>query len=229
MNANVADDPISERHRALSDKSRLALLRILEAAESPLDAHTLAERVGLHVNTARWHLSILAGAGLVREERAPPGGRGRPKHTYGIVLGGLDDSPGGFKLLAEVLVDSLAEGGETRVEEAGRVRGRALVQPPADGRASAKQALAQVVKLLEDFGFQPRVERERGGQRVAMRPCPFGQLAVDHAEIVCPVHLGLMRGALEALEAPVEADLEPFVRPNLCLAHLRTRAAPRPR
>jgi predicted ArsR family transcriptional regulator len=54
-----------------------------------------------------------------------------------------------------------------------------------------------------------------------MRPCPFGELAADHRSVVCPVHLGLMRGALDALGAPVEAaSLEPFVRPDLCVAHL---------
>ena len=39
--------------------------------------------------------------------------------------------------------------------------------------------------------------------------------------MICGVHLGLMRGALEALGAPLEATrLEPFVAPHLCLAHL---------
>jgi len=41
---------------------------------------------------------------------------------------------------------------------------------------------------------------------------------------VCPLHLGLIQGVLETLDAPVEASaLEPFVRPDLCLAHLRPR------
>jgi predicted ArsR family transcriptional regulator len=80
------------------------------------------------------------------------------------------------------------------------------------------------MRLLEVFGFQPELKRERGGQRIDMRPCPFGDNAVSHSEIVCPLHLGLMQGALETLDAPVEATgLEPFVRPDLCSAHLRPR------
>jgi hypothetical protein len=37
------------------------------------------------------------------------------------------------------------------------------------------------------------------------------------------VHLGLMRGVLDARNAPVTVDrLDAFARPDLCLAHLTT-------
>jgi predicted ArsR family transcriptional regulator len=39
--------------------------------------------------------------------------------------------------------------------------------------------------------------------------------------VVCPVHLGLMRGVLESAGAAVTVDrLDPFVHPDLCVAHL---------
>jgi len=39
--------------------------------------------------------------------------------------------------------------------------------------------------------------------------------------VVCPIHLGLMRGAMEAWESPVTVDrLEAFAEPGLCVAHL---------
>ena len=54
-----------------------------------------------------------------------------------------------------------------------------------------------------------------------MQPCPFLELARRHEEVVCPIHLGLMRGALSELGARTTATkLEPFVRPELCVAHL---------
>lgn len=221
-------EQLAVRHRALSDKSRLAILRVLEAEAVPLDVAVLAQRVGLHANTVRWHLAILAEAGLVREERVASTRRGRPPHAYRLVDGALDQQPGGHRLLAEILVASLAGRRDSAalVEEAGRARGRALVAPPdGGGPVSAKQATAEVVRLLETFGFRPALKRERGGQRIDMRPCPFGENAVKHSEIVCPLHLGVLQGALETLDAPVEATaLEPFVRPDLCCAHLRPRA-----
>jgi predicted ArsR family transcriptional regulator len=227
MPGNPTPDQLAARHRALSDKSRLAILRVLEGATAPLDVPVLARRVGLHENTVRWHLGILAEAGLVADERLPSAGRGRPPHAYRIVKGALADQPGGYRLLAEVLVASLAgqRGAGELVEEAGRRRGRSLVAPPADGSdVPAKEAIGEVVRLLEVFGFQPELRRERGGQRIDMKPCPFGETAETHSSIVCPLHLGLNQGVLETLDAPVEASaLEPFVRPDLCLAHLRPR------
>jgi predicted ArsR family transcriptional regulator len=223
----VSVDQATARHRALGDTTRLALLGVLESSAEPLDAHVLAARVGLHVNTVRWHLGILVEAGLVLEETAGSGARGRPRHGYRLADDALTREPGGYRLLAEVLVDVLARpeqdlGGT--LEEAGRVRGRALVRPRFgdDPGASADEALAWVVRLLERFGFRPRLEHTKGGERIAMRPCPFGEMATRNASIICPVHLGLMRGALEALRAPIEATLlEPFAKPDLCIAHFR--------
>ncbi|MGH7540022.1 MAG: helix-turn-helix domain-containing protein, partial [Gemmatimonadota bacterium] len=72
----------TELHRALSDPSRGRILEVLQEAEAPLDARGLGTRVGLHLNTVRSHLRVLAEAGLVsarREERTRPG---RPRVLY---------------------------------------------------------------------------------------------------------------------------------------------------
>jgi predicted ArsR family transcriptional regulator len=51
--------------------------------------------------------------------------------------------------------------------------------------------------------------------------CPFLEVAEEHEDVVCAMHLGLMRGVLERREAPLGVrDLEPLVAPGLCLAHL---------
>jgi len=83
-----------------------------------------------------------------------------------------------------------------------------------DPGVSADEALASVVRLLGKFGFQPRLEHTKTGEQIAMRPCPFGEMATRNGSIICPVHLGLIRGTLEALRAPIEATLlEPFAKP----------------
>lgn len=54
----------------------------------------------------------------------------------------------------------------------------------------------------------------------SLRHCPFLELAETQAGVVCPVHLGIMRGALQTWGAPVTVDrLDAFVEPDLCLAH----------
>ena len=78
----------------------------------------------------------------------------------------------------------------------------------------------------EEIGFRPELERGTRGRRILMRPCPFLELARRHQDVVCPIHLGLMRGALAELGASATtATLDPFVRPDLCVAGLAPAAS----
>ena len=80
----------------------------------------------------------------------------------------------------------------------------------------------RLLVLLDAGGFAP--EPFAAGQPIRLRRCPFVPLAREREAIVCGVHLGLMRGALAELGSPLDAvRLEPFVEPDLCLAHLGPR------
>jgi predicted ArsR family transcriptional regulator len=209
------------RHKALAEPSRAHILETLEGAGEPLDAVELARRVGLHPNTVRWHLGVLSEAGLVTSSPEPRTRPGRPR----IVFTPAEEAPGGrqdYRLLASVLASSLSgspEGAAT-AERAGSAWGRYLVErPPPLARMSAGDAADHVVRLLDEHGFEP--ERENGN--VLMHRCPFHDLAEQHGDVVCSVHLGLIRGALAEIGAPVTVTrLEPFVEPSLCRARLGT-------
>ncbi len=213
-------------HRALGDPSRVRILEILRGADRPLDATELAERVGLHANTIRSHLRILSEARLVAarpEERTRPG---RPRLVYGPTPEGVtQEERAGYRLLAEILASYLAgpaKDSSEQAEAAGRAWGRYLVdrRPPV-ATESDEDDVAEMVRLLDEFGFDPQLERAETGLTVLMQHCPFGEVADSYRKVVCAVHLGLMQGALAELGAHVEADeLEPFVRPGVCAAHL---------
>jgi predicted ArsR family transcriptional regulator len=107
---------------------------------------------------------------------------------------------------------------------AGRAWGQkldtSLESLPADAR-SADEAIDQLVEVLDELGFAPERRTSKGEQQVGLRHCPFLELAETRASVVCPIHLGLMQGALETWAAPVLVDrLEAFVEPDLCLAHI---------
>jgi DNA-binding transcriptional ArsR family regulator len=101
----------------------------------PLGARELGTRVGLHLNTVRSHLRVLAEAGLAsarREERTRPG---RPRVLYEATAEALDaPALASYRLLAQILASSLA-GSErdpsARAEEAGRAWGAHLVPQAA--------------------------------------------------------------------------------------------------
>jgi predicted ArsR family transcriptional regulator len=79
--------------------------------------------------------------------------------------------------------------------------------------------------MMTELGFAP----ESAGDRIRLRHCPFLELAEEYSSTLCPLHLGLMRGALTQVRAPIAATrLEPFAEPDACLVHLsptRSRTA----
>lgn len=219
--------PPSLRHRALAGAARGRLLAALRDARRPLGLRELAAAVGLHPNTAREHLRLLADAGLVSSELAPPAGRGRPGLRYSADPAATDagDDPRPYAQLAAVLADQLArtEDPGSAAVEAGARWGRAVAAGMAPAETSAG-AMTRMLDLLDQAGFEPEAP-ERPGGPIRLRRCPFGRLAVDRERVVCGVHLGLMRGALASVGAPIDASgLEPFVEPNLCLAHFDERS-----
>lgn len=213
-------------HRALGDPSRARILAALREAERPLDVQALAERVGLHPSTVRSHLGVLGEVGLVSSEAEKRTRPGRPRIVYEPTLevGGSAEASG-YRLLAQVLASCLA-GSEPdareRAEEAGRLWGRHLVQRPAPLTClSAAEGVDRVVRLLDGLGFRPQLEVDEGGYTVLMRRCPFDEVAGAYGQVVCQVHLGLVRGALEETGVSVGADwLEPHRESHECVVHL---------
>jgi predicted ArsR family transcriptional regulator len=210
-------------HRALGDKRRVRIMAELREHRSGLDARELAGRLELHPNTIRWHLAVLADAGMVDShpgERTTPG---RPRVVFTIREGGGEEEGESYRLLAAIVTGALAqvEGGGKRAEEAGRAWGRYLVErPPPLTPADDDAALRQIVDLLEEHGFRP----ETAPAEIRMHRCPFRDLAETTPSVVCGVHLGLISGALAELRSSVEVErLDAFVEPALCVARLRMR------
>lgn len=212
-------------------RSRAEVLDLLRAATGPLGAREIAQRTGLHQNTARFHLEALAEAGLAVRETEDRETPGRPRIGYRAAAG----SPAGqrrYRLLAEMLSSLIAgtmrEPGKA-AEEGGREWGAYLTeQPPPYKRLTAEESVARLTAIMTDIGFAPRAEPDAGGQyRLCLHQCPFREIAERHRDVICALHLGLMRGALARMRAPVRADrLDPFVEPSLCVARLTASAEP---
>lgn len=220
-------------HRALSSRVRGRLLQLLRDAASGLDVRELADRLDLHVNTVRGHLTVLEEAGLVVSEPEARDRPGRPRLVYVATADGQAAAPApqpGYRLLAEVLASYLSATSPDAAAgavEAGRAWGRYLTDgPPPFRTVSADEGIDSLAAMLDDLGFAPEVDDTSapGTPRVLLRRCPFLDVAREHQDVVCSVHLGLMRGALDELGVPVAArDLLPFVEPDLCVTELEVR------
>ncbi|NMH99519.1 helix-turn-helix transcriptional regulator [Pseudonocardia acidicola] len=227
----MAGSEMVERHRthgALAAASRVRLLDALRAGEHGLDARELAAACGLHVTTVRFHLDVLREAGLVRSESVRAGARGRPRVLYTPASGRDPGDPPGtdsYQMLASALAahwtDPSPEPGQ-RAEQAGwAIAEKHRLAPPSTGGPSAEQAVAQVSGLFAELGFEPELTHDGDDLQIRLHACPFSAVAREHPDVVCTMHLGLLRGALAGLGAPVTViDLTPFVGPHLCIAHL---------
>ena len=213
-------------------RSRADVLDMLRAADGPLGVREVAQRMRLHPNTARFHLEALVEAGLAVRETEDRETPGRPRIGYQATA---DGPPGRrrYRLLAEMLTTLIAgtvPDPAEAAEEAGREWGAYLTEQPLPyQRVTAAQAIAKLTAIMEELGFAPQPEAGAdGGQyRLCLRQCPFREVAQRHKDVICSLHLGLMRGALSRMRAPVTADrLDPFVEPSLCVARLTARDDP---
>jgi predicted ArsR family transcriptional regulator len=182
----------------------------------------IAEQLEVHPNTVRFHLEALVADG--RAECADPDRKrqGRPPKMYRAVAG-MD--PGGsrrYRMLAEILTFALAGDPDASAKAlaAGRAWADRLTRPTRT-KVGIRASVNRLIGLLDDLGFAPQRLDADGEIRVGLRHCPFLELADDARSVVCPIHLGLMQGAMTMWRAPVAVDrLEPFAEPDLCLAHL---------
>lgn len=207
------------RARALAVSSRRQLLELLRSSREPLDAEQLATAVDLHVTTARHHLGTLERAGLVEHAAERAGRPGRPRLLYSATP---DIAADGYRTLAHVLTAELEDdpdGGHRRAERAGRRWAAQFVPACGDGTAP-DIAVGTVTTLFDRLGFAPRREDDGPRHRLLLDACPFRDIARAHPGVVCTMHLGLLRGVLERTSA-AEAELRPFVEPELCVAELR--------
>jgi predicted ArsR family transcriptional regulator len=213
--------PPGNVHRALADERRVRILDELRQRPAGLDVRELGERLELHPNTIRWHLGILADAGLVNsraEGRTTPG---RPRVVYTLAEEVHPAEGESYRLLATILGGTLAgvEDGRARAESEGAAWGRYLVRhPPPHARLTDAEAVQEVADLLAQQGFRPEIDKGE----IRMRRCPFRELAESDDGLVCAVHRGIISGALRALGSDLDVErLDTFVEPELCIARLR--------
>jgi predicted ArsR family transcriptional regulator len=193
------------------------VLQLLVDQPEPTRLAALARASGLHPNTLREHLDTLLADGWVRRIRTEPSGRGRPAWLYEAVDdGGADEYAGLATALAATIVRTSPAPADA-AREAGELWGRDLTRRRDTAPAGPEEARDEVVALLDDLGFAPDPVAERR-DLLRLTRCPLLEAAHRHPEVVCGVHLGIVRGALASYDVdPAGAQLQPFAEPGACL------------
>ena len=224
-NASPATGPRRAAPRPTEEplsRSRASLLATLAASPDPMTLAALAAESGLHVNTVREHLEALEQRGLVQRESAAPRGRGRPASLYRAVEPGDRSEYAGLATALAAVIRRTSDHPRDDAITAGEGWGRELARSKAGPQASAQAARGQVVEKRDDLGFAPDADARNAVVRLTR--CPLLDAARRHPDVVCGVHLGIVRAALDEYGAePAGADLFPFSEPGSCRLQLVPR------
>jgi predicted ArsR family transcriptional regulator len=197
------------------------VLAELRSSEEPMSILAISRRLGLHPNTVRYHLQSLSDSGQVEQVEPTRHAPGRPPLMFRAHRGMDPSGPRNYQVLAEVLAADI--GAEPhpadRALAAGRAWGRGLTDAGPEEALDADSSIDRLVAILDELGFAPERRTSSGESQIGLRHCPFLDLVEDQAQVICPVHLGLMQGVTSGTPVTVES-LEPFAEPDLCLAHL---------
>jgi predicted ArsR family transcriptional regulator len=202
-------DPTAARldlFKTLGDNTRYAIYLELARSPRPVTTAEIAETINLHPNTVRPHLERMRDVGLVDVEVGGRGQIGRPQHRYSLAADApsLGLEPPVMPVLARMVLamahrlgagpaDALAVGAEEGARRAVPYR-------------AAPSSLEALVSDLDRLGFDPVVGDALGigddgptvadpdTAVVAFANCPFGDLADQHADLVCSLHHGLVAG-----------------------------------
>lgn len=199
------------------------VLRLVDESEEPLTIAALADRLGMHPNTVRFHLERLVAEGRIAMTKDARGQRGRPAQLFGSANDQADADARRYRMLAEILVDALGDRPDPvgAATDAGRRWGRREAES-----IDAADPVTGLVDVLDRIGFGPQVadDTQATDAQVNVCHCPFLELARERPDVVCSVHLGIMQGALAVWDENVTVSrLVRRERPEPCVAHLAVR------
>jgi predicted ArsR family transcriptional regulator len=188
---------------ASNGSARASAVRIETALQGAADGLTMRELIsstGLHENAIRRTLGRLVSDGTVHVGPEPRSSRGRPLLRYRRA--GAPDEP--FRRFLPLLLDLVdrAPGTDADAYEIGRAAGAA-------SRPATVGAPGAVASVLVQLGFAPRRvgTSERGGTRMALGRCPFGDAVTSapRGASICALHHGLLAGVATASGGELES------------------------
>ena len=223
-----ADLLASPQRRAIVDALQRHHCGEGEVDPGGMTARQLADALGLHPTTVRFHTDRLEAAGIIRSHLTTMFGVGRPRKVYAVAEDEPEDDRTTYLLRLLRLMSESFNTGATP-EQAGEHWARhhltLTATKPAASPGSWLSKLGPLLDVLQDWGYLPELTTTEGGRtgHITLTACPVLDLARDNPAVVCGIHEGLVRGALHQLgEDDVAVSVTPFVRPNQCDVQIKT-------
>lgn len=211
---------MTSEHHGLGP-TRARVLALLQSAVEPLSVADVADGLGLHKNSARFHLEGLRDAGYADCTTGVTGHLGRPPLLFTATSDSPNVTNSHLMELAQVLIRSFVAtlpDAYRLAEEAGLRWGREV----SPGEAAPDDVLAGLVAQLAARGFGTL----NSGDALTFTRCPFRpEVGLAELPIVCAVHQGFVDGYLQSSGGGLAAA-RIQVGPRLC--HLALLGAEEP-
>jgi predicted ArsR family transcriptional regulator len=226
MQQNVAMNRDEQRHAlvyGLDDPVRRKLYDYVSGSAEPVGRDEAAAAIDIGRPLAAYHLDRLVSVGLLTADyRRPPGrtgpGAGRPAKVYARSPRefAVTVPPREYELAARLLAEAIESDASgfslACLKRAARRLGAEI--GAAHGCTGEEEAMRAV---LSEHGFEPFTDADGS---MALRNCPFHQLAERHREVVCTMNLALLEGVTAGIGArDVQPALEP--EPGRCCVVVR--------
>ena len=210
---------MTSEHHGLGP-TRARVLALLQSAAAPLSVADVADELGLHKNSARFHLEGLREAGYVDCTTGATGHLGRPPLLFTATSDSPNVTNSHLMELTQVLIRSFVSSlpdASRLAEEAGRSWGREV----SDDTEPASDVLDGLVAQLAERGFGTI----RGEDALTFTRCHFRpEVGLAELPVVCAIHQGFIDGYLDSCGGTHSAD-RIQVGPRLCHLDLHDAGA----
>jgi predicted ArsR family transcriptional regulator len=185
----------------LHDPVRRSVYRTVREAEHALTRVEVAERAGVSVRLATFHLEKLVEEGFLEPTLARPGGSasvGRPAKRYAPTQLELEVTipPRHYDVVAGILAAALGSSAEAGERMADAAAAAADYGQRIGRRVRRQRRIEDRIRVaLRLAGYEPR---HMNGD-VVLTNCPFYRAAEAHSEVVCPMNHALVGGVLNGL------------------------------
>lgn len=221
----------------LSDNTRFSVYKLVEESIEGTTAKEVSEKLSIHPNVARWHLTKLEDVNLITSVSDKNKSNGRPPSTYflsnevvTLKLPSLD-----YLLFSKILFQTISSSefnskmyNEMSIvfEKLGKdlslkfVEDNSIFSKPL----SDDERFEHLSVLSNAVGLRSHVVYENGVPKVKFHNCPYRELAVDN-HLVCSLHQSFLKGLFEPFlkNSEFETSIHLFDNPeqsNVCTVNI---------
>ncbi|WP_121611825.1 helix-turn-helix transcriptional regulator [Mesobacillus foraminis] len=201
----------------LSDPTRYYIYQYITKQHKDVTVQEIADQFEIHPNVARLHLSKLEDVNMLLSETKKTGKGGRPSRLYRLSedVIQLHFPYRDYQLLSKIALTtmmSLGEEGRMALYHTGKCLGSELIEQekashhPASASITFQQKLNIIKSASTLAGFYPEFETNDDETKIFFQifNCPFKEVAAEHPETVCGMHVEFLKGMFESVFGDIE-------------------------